>query len=113
MNINCEEYSQKLSQFMDGTLTKEEWIDYCKEILEEIMDANKDVFIRMKERGEHGSLFDRGSADSYYGRKQSPHWYPKGTGMGEPVVDLTPEEVAEYVAGYEENEKRGSKKHQD
>lgn len=52
MNINCEEYSQKLSQFMDGTLTKEEWIDYCKEILEEIMDANKDVYIRMKERGD-------------------------------------------------------------
>jgi hypothetical protein len=64
-------------------------------------------------RNRHGSLFDRGSADSYYGRKQNPHWYPKGTGMGEPVVDLTPEEVAEYIAGYEHNEARGSKKYQD
>lgn len=52
MIINTEEYSKKLAQFMDGSLTKEEWIDYCKEILEEIMDANKDVYIRMKERGD-------------------------------------------------------------
>lgn len=52
MNISCEEYSKKLAQFMDGTLTKEAWIEYCKEILAEIMDANKDVYIRMKERGD-------------------------------------------------------------
>jgi len=52
MNINCEEYSKKLGQFIDGTLTKEAWIEYCKEILAEIMDANKDVYIRMKERGD-------------------------------------------------------------
>lgn len=73
------------------------------------VNDTKPQFIRTR----HGSLFDRGSADSYYGRKQSPHWYPKGTGMGEPVVDLTPEEVVEYIAGYEENEKRGNKKYQD
>lgn len=52
MNINCEEYSKKLGQFIEGSISKEEWIDYCKEILEEIMDANKDVYIRMKERGD-------------------------------------------------------------
>jgi hypothetical protein len=58
----------------------------------------------------HGGLFDRGSADSYYGRSRSPHWYPAGTGNGQRVTDLTPPEVAEYNAGYDWNEQFGDKK---
>jgi hypothetical protein len=58
MNISCEEYSEKLSQLMDGTITEEEWMAYCKEILEEIMDENKDVYIRMKERGDSCTSMD-------------------------------------------------------
>lgn len=58
------------------------------------------------DRSCHGSLYDRGSADSYYGRGPRPHWYPHGTGMGEPVTDLTTEEVAEYMAGYNEETDR-------
>lgn len=58
----------------------------------------------------HGSLYDRGSADSYYGRMPDPHWYPEGTGHGIKVVELNDVEVAEYMAGYEDNEKSGDKK---
>lgn len=61
-------------------------------------------------RNRHGSLYDRGSADSYYGRGRSPHWYPNGSYNGDPVEDLTREEVEEYLAGYEYNERYGDKK---
>jgi hypothetical protein len=59
---------------------------------------------------KHGSLFDRGSADSYYHRPPNPHYYPQGTGHGERVTDLTPEQVKEYLDGYDWNEKHGDKK---
>jgi hypothetical protein len=62
------------------------------------------------DRGRHGSLFDRGSADSYYGRPRDPHWYPEGTGFGGRISDLTTEEIAEYMAGYDWNERIGDKK---
>jgi hypothetical protein len=62
------------------------------------------------DRSRHGGLYDRGSADSYYHRAPDPHWYPEGTGHGERIVNLTQEEIAEYMAGYEWNEKHGDKK---
>jgi hypothetical protein len=62
------------------------------------------------DREQHGSLFDRGSADSYYSRPRTPHWWPEGTYKGLEVTDLTPEERAEYLAGYEWNELHGDKK---
>ena len=58
----------------------------------------------------HGSLWDRGSADSYYGRPRDPHYYPDGSYNGERVTDLTPEQIQEYLDGYEWNEKHGDKK---
>jgi hypothetical protein len=65
-------------------------------------------------RERHGSLWDRGSADSYYGRPKEPHWYPKGT-YNSPRIDnidykLTEEQIAEYQAGYDYNEQNGDKK---
>jgi hypothetical protein len=62
------------------------------------------------DRKQHGSLFDRGSADSYYGRPQEPHWYPEGSYNGNIVTALTPAEVQEYLAGYDHNEQFGGKK---
>ena len=59
---------------------------------------------------QHGSLWDRGSADSYYGRPRDPHYYPKGTYVGERIGDLTPAEVQIYMDGYDWNEKHGDKK---
>lgn len=61
-------------------------------------------------RDRHGGLYDRGGADSYYHRPWDPHWYPEGTGKGIKVTDLTPEEIAEYNAGYDDNENSGNKK---
>lgn len=62
------------------------------------------------DRQRHGGLFDRGSADSYYGRPQEPHWYPDGTGHGVKITELNSYEIAEYLAGYEHNERFGDKK---
>ena len=62
------------------------------------------------DRKLHGGLFDRGSADSYYGRPRDPHWWPEGTGHGEKVTRLNVAEIAEYMAGYDHNERHGDKK---
>lgn len=61
-------------------------------------------------RGKHGCLYDRGSADSYYGRSRDPHYGGVGGDSGQRVNQLTAEEVAEYQAGYTYNELYGSKK---
>jgi hypothetical protein len=63
----------------------------------------------------HGSPFDRGSADSYYGRPQSPHKYPNGTGNAPRVEaqDMTLAEMRAYYRGYEYNEQFGDKKNWD
>jgi hypothetical protein len=60
----------------------------------------------------HGSPFDRGSADSYYGRAQSPHYYPNGTGNMPRIEgsEMTLQEMREYYRGYEYNECFGDKK---
>lgn len=55
---------------------------------------------------KHGSPYDRGSADSYYQRACKPHWYPAGSYNGPCIQeeDMTTEEIAEYLQGYEDNE---------
>jgi hypothetical protein len=53
----------------------------------------------------HGGPFDRGSADSYYGRRPEPHYYVAGTRTS-PLVskeEMTQEEIDAYWAGYEYN----------
>ena len=69
-----------------------------------------DLYIASFDRDRHGSLFDRGAADSYYGRSKKPHWYPEGTYKGPRIEDLDAEQIAEYKAGYDHNEKNGDKK---
>lgn len=61
-------------------------------------------------RERHGSLWDRGSADSYYGRSPNPHYGGVGGGSGERVAVSDEASVAEYMAGYGDNEQNGSKK---
>ena len=60
----------------------------------------------------HGSPFDRGSADSYYGRVAKPHWYPEGTGHGQAITEerMSLAEIEAYYAGYDHNERFGDKK---
>ena len=60
--------------------------------------------------GRHGGPFDRGAADSYYGRGRRPHFYVEGTGMSPIIEDLSPDELEAYHAGYDYNEKMGDKK---
>ena len=57
---------------------------------------------------EHGSPYDRGSADAYYKRPMKPHYYPASdVGFSEPVYELTKEQEMEYVAGYFEQQQSG------
>ena len=59
----------------------------------------------------NGGPFDRGSADSYYGRPFRPHYFLGGTYMSAEVI-IEPEDpnYLKYQAGYEHNEQFGSKK---
>jgi hypothetical protein len=60
----------------------------------------------------HGGPFDRGSADSYYHRGPRPHYFVGNTYNSEEVTEekMTAREIADYMAGYEYNEKFGDKK---
>lgn len=62
------------------------------------------------DRNSHGSLYDRGSADSYYGRPRSPHYGGVGGQSGNRVEVSDAESVREYNAGYNDNEAAGGKK---
>ncbi len=59
----------------------------------------------------HGGPFDRGSADSYYGRPRRPHYFAGRTYQSEEILPEsgTPEYEA-YMAGYDYNEESGDKK---
>jgi hypothetical protein len=60
----------------------------------------------------HGGAFDRGSADSYYGRPRRPHFYLGGTGNSPEIAQevMSDEDIAAYHAGYDHNEQYGDKK---
>lgn len=58
----------------------------------------------------HGGPYDRGAADSYYGREFNPHYFVGSTYQSPEITDLTPEELEAYTAGYEWNEEFGDKK---
>ena len=63
------------------------------------------------DRKKHGSLYDRGSADSYYGRPRDPHYGGVGGLSGQRVDQgLSIDEIKEYYAGYEYNERFGDRK---
>jgi hypothetical protein len=60
----------------------------------------------------HGGPYDRGQADSYYGRDYWPHYFVRDTHKS-PRIDIdqmTDAEVAAYAAGYRNNEATGDKK---
>lgn len=63
----------------------------------------------------HGGAFDRGSADSYYGRPRTPHFYVDGTGTSDRIDEsqMTTQEYRAYLAGYQYNEVFGDKKNWD
>lgn len=59
----------------------------------------------------HGGPWDRGSADSYYGRPRHPHYFAGDTYQSPEIIPAegSPEWEA-YQAGYDDNEQSGSKK---
>jgi len=61
----------------------------------------------------HGNAFDRGSADSWYGRARNPHKGGVGGMSGPRVTELTADEMEAYHAGYDYNEQFGGKKDYD
>lgn len=60
----------------------------------------------------HGGPFDRGSADSYYGRGYNPHYYVGDTYNSKRVLEeqMTEDELAAYHVGYTWNEMYGDRK---
>ena len=68
----------------------------------EMKSETKITSIKEVTNTEHGSPYDRGSADAWYARPMSPHWYPKGTYMGKRVdaSEMSEQEIAEYNYGY-------------
>lgn len=51
----------------------------------------------------HGGAYDRGSADSYYGRDRDPHLYTSASydSIRLDAADLSAEEIAAYNQGYD------------
>ena len=57
----------------------------------------------------HGGAYDRGQADSYYGRDYSPHLF-RGASYSSPRVDpaaMTVQEIRDYTAGYADGQASG------
>lgn len=63
----------------------------------------------MKYDERHGGPYDRGSADSYYGRGMNPHYYVGDTYNSRRIElnEMTKEEIEAYRKGYEDNEDSG------
>ena len=60
----------------------------------------------------HGGPYDRGTADSYYGRDYWPHYFVGDTYKSRRIdmEDMTAAELTAYTAGYRDNEANGDKK---
>jgi len=58
----------------------------------------------------HGGPFDRGAADSYYGRNPWPHYFVGDTYSSDVVTrdQMAQEEIEAYLAGYDENAEAGN-----
>jgi hypothetical protein len=63
---------------------------------------NREVFTR------HGGAYDRGSADAYYHRAPEPHYFTDASFQSTKIeeVDMSEEEIAAYMAGYNETDDR-------
>ena len=60
----------------------------------------------------HGGPYDRGQADSYYGREYWPHYFVGDThrSLRIDMAQMTAAEITAYTAGYRDNEATGDKK---
>ena len=51
-SIDMQEYSEKLRQVQNGIISEDAWTEYCKNLLDQVLEDAKDVMYRMKERGD-------------------------------------------------------------
>ena len=60
----------------------------------------------------HGGPYDRGQADSYYGREYNPHYFTGDSFNSTRIElqDMSAQEIIAYTAGYRDNEANGDKK---
>ena len=60
----------------------------------------------------HGGPYDRGTADSYYGREYNPHYFVGDTYKSTKIelAQMTAAEIVAYTAGYTNNEANGDHK---
>ena len=70
------------------------------------------MFLEQSYNQRHGGPYDRGQADSYYGREYSPHYFTGDSYNSTrlELVDMSAKEIADYTAGYRDNEANGDKK---
>lgn len=63
--------------------------------------TDKDPYTR-----RHGGPYDRGSADAYYGRKFSPHYYTGDTYQSDRIEkeNMTEAEIEAYKKGFNEQD---------
>jgi hypothetical protein len=47
---NNNDYYEMFAKVQAGQITEQVWFDYCFEMLSQVMEDNKDVFIRLKAR---------------------------------------------------------------
>jgi len=71
--------------------------------------------VEVKYDQRHGGAYDRGAADSYYGRRFDPHYYvgdtgtSKRVGLTEMILNFASDEIAAYTAGFNDNEANGAR----
>jgi len=60
----------------------------------------------------HGGPYDRGMADSYYGRDYNPHYFTGASFNSTRIElkDMSADEIIAYTAGFRDNEANGDKK---
>ena len=76
------------------------------------MENNMKTFNGVEYDDRHGGPFDRGAADSWYGRNIDPHYYVGDTHFSGRIelIQMGKQEIEAYLAGYNWNEQFGGKK---
>jgi hypothetical protein len=112
--VTAEELSQAINRRLENIagrgilglpiINDDEMIEACGlvDTVSDEADETDTVSDEAQFSREHGSLYDRGAADAYYGRSRDPHWYPQGSLRGEKISDLNEKEIEEYNKGYNE-----------
>lgn len=48
VQFNYVKYEQMYADYRNGKITKEEWVDFCMDIFEDLMQVNETVLLRLK-----------------------------------------------------------------